>query len=126
MLNRICVAGRMTRDPDLRYTKSGTPVASFTLAVDRDFSGEEKQTDFIDCVAWKNTAEFVTKYFAKGNMAIVAGRLQFREYTDRDGNKHNVAEVVADSVYFGESKKKEEPAPGQLVELDDEGQLPFD
>ncbi|NCB51475.1 MAG: single-stranded DNA-binding protein [Clostridia bacterium] len=108
MLNTITLMGRLTRDPELRYTQSQTPVASFTLAVDRDFSrSEEKQTDFIDIVAWRQTAEFVSKYFAKGSMAVVSGRLQIREWTDREGNKRRNAEVVADNVYFGEAKRRE-------------------
>ena len=108
MLNHITIMGRLTRDPELRYTQSQTPVASFSLAVDRDFGsrdGGEKQTDFIDCVAWRQTAEFVSKYFQKGSMAVVSGRLQMRDWTDRDGNKRTSAEVVADNVYFGDSKK---------------------
>ena len=98
--------GRLTRDPEIRYTQNNLPVASFTLAVDRDFkSGSgEKETDFINCVAWRNTAEFVGKYFTKGSAAIVAGRLQIRSYTDKDNNKRTAAEVVADNVYFAESK----------------------
>ena len=108
MLNHITIMGRLTRDPELRYTQSQTPVASFTLAVDRDYSGRdggEKQTDFIDCVAWRSTAEFVKKYFAKGSMAVASGRLQLRDWTDRDGGKRRSAEVVVDNIYFGESKK---------------------
>lgn len=108
MLNTITIMGRLTRDPELRRTGSGTAVASFTLAVDRDFSGKdsgEKETDFIDCVAWRNTAEFVSKYFTKGRMAVVSGRLQIRPWTDKDGNKRRSAEVIAESVYFGDSKK---------------------
>ena len=106
MLNHIAIMGRLTRDPELRYTQSNVPVASFTLAVDRDFKGNsgEKETDFIDVVAWRNTAEFVSKYFAKGRAAVVAGRLQIRNWTDNDGNKRKAAEVVADSVYFADSK----------------------
>ena len=108
MLNHIVLMGRLTRDPELRYTQSQTPVASFSLAVDRDFGrGEEKQTDFIDCVAWRQTGEFVSKYFPKGSMAVVSGRLQIRDWTDRDGNKRRSAEVVVDNVYFGESKRRE-------------------
>ena len=108
MLNHIVLMGRLTRDPELRYTQSQTPVASFSLAVDRDFGrGEEKQTDFIDCVAWRQTGEFVSKYFQKGSMAVVSGRLQIRDWTDRDGNKRRSAEVVVDNVYFGESKRRE-------------------
>ena len=108
MLNHIIVMGRLTRDPELRYTQSGTPVASFTVAVDRDFGsrdGGEKQTDFIDCVAWRQTGEFVSKYFAKGRMAVVSGRLQIREWQDREGGKRRSAEIVADNVYFGDSKR---------------------
>ena len=110
MLNHIVIMGRLTRDPELRYTQSQTPVASFSLAVDRDFGGRdggEKQTDFIDCVAWRQTAEFVNKYFTKGSMAVVSGRLQIRDWTDRDGGKRRSAEVVADNVYFGESKRRD-------------------
>lgn len=108
MLNHIVLMGRLTRDPELRYTQSQTPVASFSLAVDRDFGrGEEKQTDFIDCVAWRQTGEFVSKYFQKGSMAVVSGRLQIRDWTDRDGNKRRSAEVVVDNVYFAESKRRE-------------------
>ena len=108
MLNHIVLMGRLTRDPELRRTGSGVPVASFTVAVDRDFGsreGGEKETDFIDIVAWRNTAEFVSKYFAKGRMAVVSGRLQIRNWNDKDGNKRRSAEVVADNVYFGDSKR---------------------
>ena len=108
MLNHIVLMGRLTRDPELRSTQTGVPVVSFRLAVDRDFGsrdGGEKQTDFIDITAWRNTAEFVNKYFTKGRMAIVSGRLQVREWTDRDGNKRTTPEVVADNVYFGDSKR---------------------
>ena len=107
MLNKIIIMGRLTSDPELRRTGTGIAVASFTLAVDRDYSGKsggEKETDFIDCVAWRNTGEFVEKYFTKGRMAVVSGRLQIRSYTDKDGNNRRVAEVIADSVYFGDSK----------------------
>ena len=99
--------GRLTRDPELRRTGSGTAVTSFSLAVDRDFKSQsgEKETDFIDIVAWRNTAEFVSKYFTKGRMAVVEGRLQIRDWTDRDGGKRRSAEVVADNVYFGDSKR---------------------
>lgn len=145
MLNHIAIMGRLTRDPELRRTNSGTAVASFTLAVDRDFT-KEKETDFIECVAWKNTAEFVQKYFSKGRMAIVAGRLQIRKWTDKDGNKRSTAEVVADNVYFGDSKKDEsqsdsrndyqpsnrfvgsnetKPAADFAMLEDDDSQLPF-
>ena len=108
MLNHITIMGRLTRDPELRRTGSGIAVASFTVAVDRDFSpkdGGEKETDFIDCVAWRQTGEFVSKYFTKGRMAVVSGRLQIRGWTDKDGNKRRTAEVVADNVYFGDSKR---------------------
>ena len=108
MLNHITIMGRLTRDPELRRTGSGTAVANFTVAVDRDFSSQsgEKETDFIDCVAWRQTGEFVSKYFQKGTMAVVSGRLQIRGWTDKDGNKRKTAEVVADNVYFGSSKKE--------------------
>ena len=108
MLNHIVIMGRLTRDPELRRTGSGIAVASFTVAVDRDFGGRdggEKETDFIDCVAWRQTGEFVSKYFTKGRMAVVSGRLQIRSWTDKDGNKRRTAEVVADNVYFGDSKR---------------------
>lgn len=108
MLNHITIMGRLVRDPELRRTPSGVAVASFCLAVDRDFADKqsgEKETDFIDVTAWRGTAEFVNKYFIKGQMAIVSGRLQIRNYTDKDGNKRRNAEVVADNVYFGESKR---------------------
>ena len=103
MLNHISIMGRLTKDPELRRTNSGTAVASFTLAVDRDFS-KEKETDFIDCVAWGKTAEFVSNHFSKGKMATVAGRLQIRSWKDKDGNNRRTAEVVAENVYFGEAK----------------------
>ncbi len=107
MLNHIVIMGRLTRDPEYRTTGSGTSVANFTVAVDRDFSaqGQEKETDFIDCVAWRKTGEFVTKYFTKGSLIVVSGRLQIRSWTDKDGNKRRTAEIVADNCYFGESKK---------------------
>lgn len=104
MLNHITIMGRLAKDPELRRTNTGTAVASFTLAVDRDFS-KENETDFIECVAWKNTAEFVSKYFSKGRMAVVSGKLQIRGWEDKDGNKRKTAEVIADNVYFGDSKK---------------------
>ena len=112
MLNHITIMGRLTRDPELRRTGSGTAVASFTLAVDRDFGGNggERETDFIDCVAWRQTGEFVSKYFTKGSMAVVSGRLQIRNWTDKEGNKRRAAEVVADNVYFGEAKRNSEGA----------------
>ena len=108
MLNKIILMGRLTRDPELRRTQSGTAVTSFSLAVDRDFKsqGGEKETDFIDIVAWRNTAEFVSKYFTKGRMAVVEGRLQIRDWTDRDGGKRRSAEVIAENVYFGDSKRE--------------------
>ena len=108
MLNKIFLMGRLTRAPELRRTQTGTPVASFTLAVDRDFkdrSTGERATDFIDVVAWRQTGEFVSRYFTKGRMAVVEGRLQMRDWTDKDGNKRRTAEVVADQVYFGDSKR---------------------
>lgn len=151
MLNHIVLMGRLTRDPELRRTGSGIAVASFTIAVDRDYSGKdngEKETDFIDIVAWRQTGEFVSKYFTKGRMAVVSGRLQIRGWTDKDGNKRKSAEVVADHVYFGDSKKEASggdsygsnygggygqnypapayPNPGEYPELtDDDGQIPF-
>ena len=107
MLNKIILMGRLTRDPELRRTGTGTAVTSFSLAVDRDFKSQsgEKETDFIDSVAWRSTAEFVSKYFTKGRMAVVEGRLQIRDWTDKDGGKRRSAEVVADNVYFGDSKR---------------------
>ena len=110
MLNHITIMGRLTRDPELRRTGTGIAVASFTVAVDRDFGsreGGERETDFIDCVAWRSTGEFVSKYFTKGSMIVVSGRLQIRSWTDKEGNKRRTAEVVADNVYFGESKRSE-------------------
>lgn len=109
MLNHIVLMGRLTRDPELRRTGNGTAVASFAIAVDRDFSPKdgEKETDFIEVVAWRQTGEFVSKYFTKGRMAVVEGRLQIRGWTDKEGNKRRTAEVVADHVYFGDSKKEE-------------------
>ena len=111
MLNHITIMGRLTRDPELRRTGSGIAVASFTLAVDRDFGKNdngERETDFIDCVAWRQTGEFVSKYFTKGRMAVVSGRLQIRSWTDKEGNKRRTAEVVADNVYFGDSKRDDQ------------------
>ena len=111
MLNHITIMGRLTRDPELRRTGSGIAVASFTVAVDRDFGGRdggERETDFIDCVAWRQTGEFVSKYFTKGSMIVVSGRLQIRNWNDKDGNKRRSAEVVADNCYFGESKRSSE------------------
>ncbi len=153
MLNRIILMGRLTRDPELRHTQTGVSVASFTLAVDRDFKSRdtgEKATDFIDVVAWRNTAEFVSKYFFKGRLAVAEGRLQLRDWTDRDGNKRRSAEVVADNVYFADSRRDGDASGGaysrpaapvsspaadyglppeggdQFAELsDDDGELPF-
>ena len=131
-LNHIDIMGRLTRDPELRYTAQKTPVTSFTLAVDRDYQsgGSERQTDFIDCIAWRSTADFVSKYFSKGSMAIVTGRLQIRDWEDKNGGKRRSAEVVADSVYFGESKKRGdgvnvEPPKLEEMEEDDGDTLPF-
>ena len=150
MLNHIVIMGRLTRDPELRRTGSGVAVTSFTLAVDRDFGKNEageKETDFIDCVAWRQTGEFVSKYFTKGRMAVVSGRLQIRPWTDKDGNKRRTAEVVVDNVYFGDSKRDGDsmgssyaapapaygayaaPAPAPASDFamldDDDAQLPF-
>ena len=108
MLNHIVIMGRLARDPELRRTGSGIAVTSFTLAVDRDFApkdGGERETDWIDCVAWRQTGEFVSKYFTKGRMAVVSGRLQIRNWTDKDGNKRRSAEIVADNVYFADSRR---------------------
>ena len=148
MLNHITIMGRLTRDPELRRTGTGTAVASFTVAVDRDFGGRdggERETDFIDCVAWRQTGEFVSKYFTKGSMIVVSGRLQIRNWNDKDGNKRRSAEVVADNVYFGESKRQGDgsayaapaapafggysapaaPASDFAMLDDDDAQLPF-
>ena len=135
MLNHITVMGRLTRDPELRRTAAGVAVASFTVAVDRDFSDKqsgEKETDFIDCTAWRNTAEFVEKYFTKGRMAVVSGRLQLRKWTDKDGNKRTSAEVVAENVYFGDSKNSNQqnsqshaPVSDFAPLHDDDALLPF-
>ena len=146
MLNRIIVMGRMVRDPEMRTTQSGTAVTSFTLAVDRDFKSREsgeKSTDFIDVVAWRQTAEFVCKYFSKGRMAVAEGRLQIREWKDKDGNNRRTAEIVAENVYFGDSKRDGEsgnaPSYGapqystpageqtgfQEINDEDDGNLPF-
>ena len=145
MLNHITIMGRLVRDPELRHTGSGIAVASFTVAVDRDFSSKEsgeKECDFIDCVAWRNTGEFVSKYFTKGRMIVVSGRLQIRKWQDKDGNNRYSAEVVADSCYFGDSKKdgnndSSAPTPAgnyvppvqpddkEFALLDDDTPLPF-
>ena len=121
-MNHIVIMGRMTRDPELRHTPNGVPVASFTLAVDRGYTAKdsgERQTDFIDVVAWRNSAEFVSKYFTKGQMTAVAGRLQIRDWTDKDGNKRRSAEVVADNIYFTESKKSRDASFGHTAEAKD-------
>lgn len=142
MLNKIFIMGRLTRDPELRRTQNGTAVAGFALAVDRDYKNADgtKETDFIEVVAWRSSAEFVSKYFAKGRMAVVEGRLQIRDWQDKDGNKRRNAEVVADNVYFGDSKKEGdssggykaagkavdvEPGEGEFAEIEDEEDLPF-
>ena len=153
MLNHIVIMGRLTRDPELRTTQSGVSVTSFTVAVDRDFGGRdggERQTDFIDCVAWRQTGEFVSKYFRKGSMIVVSGRLQSRKWQDREGNNRTSWELVAENVYFGESRreggegsyesrssyeaprgtgydapKSVSPAPSPFSELSDDGELPF-
>lgn len=140
MLNKIFLQGRLVADPELRHTQQGTPVASFRLAVDHDFKNQstgERGVDFINIVAWRGTADFVSGYFTKGSMALVEGRLQMRGYTDRDGNKRIAAEVVASNIYFGDSKRDSEPganaaydgppaAPPDMGELeDDDGELPF-
>ena len=136
MLNNVIIMGRLTRDPELRRTQSGLAVTSFSLAVDRDFKSQsgEKETDFIDVVAWRSTAEFVAKYFTKGRMAVVEGRLQIRDWTDKDGNKRRNAEVLADNIYFGDAKKDVDSganryAGGQFVEVDEDfdtdGDMPF-
>lgn len=146
MLNKVMLMGRLTHDPELKRTPGGTPVTTFSLAVDRDFRNQkgDKETDFIDIVAWRNTAEFVSRFLTKGRMAVVEGRLQLREYTDRDGSKRRVAEVIAEQVYFADSRREEAPSgvpaaapgyapagrprmvfPGEFAELEDEDQLPF-
>ena len=131
-LNHITIMGRMTKDPEMRRTPTGVAVTSFTLAVDRDFKekGGEKETDFIEVVCWRNTAEFVEKYFSKGRVAAASGRLQIRSWTDKEGNKRRTAEVVADNVYFGDSKTSSDNSaskPGEdfaVLDFGDE-QLPF-
>ena len=149
MLNHIEVMGRLVRDPELRYTQSNVPVTSFTIAVDRDFGKSEsgeKQTDFIDCVAWRSTAEFVSKYFTKGRMAVISGRLQLRDWVDKNENKRRSAEVVVENIYFGDSRRDGDssgntgfggdtyndrgfsaPTAGKdpFSDLEDEGELPF-
>lgn len=139
MLNKIIVMGRLVRDPELRHTQKGTAVALFTIAVDRDITDSEgnRRTDFIDCVAWAGSAEFVSKYFTKGSMAVVVGRLQFRDWTDKEGNKRRNAEVLVENIYFGEAKRSERRddrydedgskyGHEKFNELpDDDGDLPF-
>ena len=133
MLNNIVLMGRLVRDPELRHTGSGTAVASLTLAVDRDYKSQsgEKETDFIDIVAWRSTAEFVCKYFTKGRMVVVEGRLQVRDWTDKDGGRRRSAEVVAENVYFGDSKRavsdSDTRPAGEITEIPEgeEGELPF-
>ena len=128
MLNKITVMGRMTKDPELRRTQSGTAVASFAIAVERDYKpeGGEKETDFFDVVAWRKTAEFVCRYFAKGRMAVIDGRLQTRKWTDKNGGNRVAVEIIADSVYFGDSKKSVPDGGNEPVELEyDDGDLPF-
>ena len=118
MLNHITVMGRLTRDPELRRTQSGTPVASFSIACDRDYKDKatgERPTDFLDIVAWRATGEFVSKYFSQGRMAVVSGRLQMRDWTDKEGNKRRSAEIVAENIYFGDSKTKEDQEPPASV-----------
>ena len=117
MLNHIVIMGRLARDPELRRTQTGTPVASFRLAVDRDFKDKstgERSTDWIDVVAWRQTAEFVSRFFTKGRMAVVEGRLQIRDWKDREGNNRRSAEVIADNVYFGDSKRDGAPTGGNF------------
>ena len=138
-LNHITIMGRLARDPELRRTNTGKAVTSFTLAVDRDYAekGAERETDFIECVAWRGTAEFVDKYFGRGQMAVVSGRLQIRDWEDKGGNRRRSAEVVADNVYFGEQKRDAgangapsygvKPAPASVFAMleDEDSQLPF-
>lgn len=126
MLNHITVMGRICNDIELRRTGSGVAVASFTIACDRDFSKGEKETDFIECVAWRQTGEFIQKHFAKGRMIVVSGRLQIRPWTDKDGNKRKTAEIVVESAYFGDSKTSAPAPASQFAMLDDnEDVLPF-
>lgn len=131
MLNNVVIMGRLTRDPELRRTQGGTAVTSFTMAVDRDFKSQsgEKETDFIDVVAWRNTGEFAAKYLAKGRMAAVEGRIQVRDWQDKDGNRRKSVEVVADNVYFADSKRDIKPQESRVDqefdEIEDDGDLPF-
>lgn len=131
MLNNVVIMGRLTRDPELRRTQGGTAVTSFTMAVDRDFKSQsgEKETDFIDVVAWRNTGEFAAKYLSKGRMAAVEGRIQVRDWQDKDGNRRKSVEVVADNVYFADSKRDSKPQESrddqESDEIEDDGDLPF-
>lgn len=133
MLNKVIIMGRLTRDPELRRTPGGTAVTSFTVAVDRDFKSQsgEKETDFIDVVAWRNTGEFAAKYLAKGRMAAVEGRIQARDWQNKDGNRRKAVEVVADNVYFADSKRDSKPQETtssnepEFDEIEDDGDLPF-
>lgn len=136
MLNKVFIMGRLTRDPELRRTQAGTAVASFSLAVERDYkdkSNGERGVDFIECVAWRQASEFVSRYFTKGRMAIIEGRLQMRDWTDNDGGKHRTTEVITDNIYFGDSKTIKpgtpaaEPKPGEYrdISTEDDGELPF-
>lgn len=134
MLNKITLMGRLTKDPEMRYTQNQTPIASFALAVERDFPDKDtggKQADFINCIAWRNTADFISKYFKKGTMAVVSGRLQIRNWKDKNGDNRQTAEVVVDSIYFGEGKKTDsneqsaEDYQPKFQELSDDGDLPF-
>jgi single-strand DNA-binding protein len=131
MLNNVIIMGRLTRDPELRRTQGGTAVTSFTMAVDRDFKSQsgEKETDFIDVVAWRNTGEFAAKYLAKGRMAAVEGRIQVRDWQDKDGNRRKSVEVVADNVYFADSKRDSKPQESRddqaFDEIEDDGDWPF-
>ncbi len=141
MLNKIVIMGRFTRDPEIRHTQSGTAVASFSLAVERDFKEQDgsRSTDFIDCVAWRSSADFVSKYFSKGRMAVVEGRLQIRDWTDKNGNNRRSAEVIVNNIYFGDSKKDGDSSSGSygpagapvnvsasdFSDVEDDGELPF-
>lgn len=131
MLNSVIIMGRLTRDPELRRTQGGTAVTSFTMAVDRDFKSQsgEKETDFIDVVGWRNTGEFAAKYLAKGRMAAVEGRIQVRDWQDKDGNRRKSVEVVADNVYFADSKRDSKPQESrddqEFDEIEDDGDFPF-
>ena len=131
MLNTVTIMGRMTADPELRHTQSGVAVVTFRLAVDRDFKDKDgkKKADFLPVVCWRGTAEFVSKYFSKGRLVAVCGRLQVREYTTKDGDKRYATEIVAENVYFGDSKREDKPAENDpfypLDDMDD-GELPFD